>query len=1003
MKLIRILLAWLVAALLLVLVLVLLAIAPPVQTWVAQRALAGGPGLRGSVDSLSAGFGGVDVENLDLNAGGAVLRLPSLQARLPITSAVLRRRLDVRSLVARGWTLDLSRGAATASAAAGPLAPRASVAPALAGVVRGLLGRWELPVDASLDGVELEGDVLLAGAPAGPPVRVHVVVNGGGMSAGREGSFTFEATADAPGFAAGPLAAHGLLTVAMDSPRSVGRMALKVDLPDEGGPGPAGSALSASASAARGAGGETCSVDLSRGPRHLATLSFRYPEATRRLAGTWKVDLRDADLRTLVRIRPLPAISAIGNGQIDLDEAFTRVHALGSLRAVLSGLGAVAAPLERVGTVTLDAGFDLTGSGRSIRVDRLDLSIAGARPAASARSLQPFEVDPGSGEVKLADPHGDWLEASIHALPLEWFSGLLERGSVEGGDATGEFVVRAADGGLAVRATAPLTAAAVSVRRAGRTLVRGLDLSLSVSADRTAKGWQLQCAPLAVSAGGRRLATLEGKASRPPGGDQPISLAGTWSADPESIASRQCVPALGWIGGRSASGDFAATLASSTKVEAKVLLAGRDPAKSVAGTVRVEFSPGGAVAFEVPLKIVTGPTSSELLAEGSWTGGSDGEWADATLTGQSVAIEHLPLLVAPLAALGRVPAPDAQGAGAAAVGPPARDTNPFWGDWTGHLAVAFDRLRTPDGEFTNVGAVFDLDRGSIRMKGGRGGLGRHLITNVAGSVSFDPAAELPYSVKAAAAAGQIDAAPLFPASQAGQDPLFEGRFSVQSTLTGNGANLDDLIGRTQLEFRLTGTAGIVRLLRANVADSLPEPPSSPVSDTLDTVGSVVGTVFGVKKGSLGSGKSTLSKNTDAVLNFTYQVAEIGYDQVSVTAIRGSDGNIRLADVEMTAPDEHLKGSGLIGHVKGQPLFKQPLTLELRLGTRGKVSDLLATAGLLSPEKDALGYALLEQPIRFGGTLEHIDGSQWNEMLVRAATRKPDAGKKAQGGPTAKSP
>jgi hypothetical protein len=994
-KLIRILLAWLVAAILLVLVVVLLAIAPPMQTWAAQRALAGGSGVRGSLDSISAGFGGVDVENLEIEAGGASLKLPSLQASLPITTALLRRRVEVRSLVARGWTLDLSRGGPPADAGA------AAAAPALAGVVRGLLGRWELPFDASLDGVELEGDVVLPGRSAGPPVRVHVVVTGGGASAGREGAFTVEATADAPGYAAGPVAAHGRLTIAMDSPRTVGRIGIRADLPDQAGPGQPGAALSVDASAARGAGGETYSVDLIRGPRHLATLVCRYPEATRRLAGTWKVDLRDADLAALVRNRPLPSILAAGDGLFDFDEAFARLHALGSVKAVLSRLGVLAAPLERVGTVTLDAGFDLARSGSSIRVDRLSVSLAGARPAVIARSLQPFEVDERSGEVRVADPQGDWLGASVRALPLEWLSGLLEQGAVEGGDASGEFVVRASGGGFALRAKAPLTAAAVSVQRAGRTLVRGVDLSASISADRTPRGWQVQWAPLALGAEGRRLATLDGKAGRLAGEDQPISVTGTWSADLEAMASRQCAPALGWMGGRSASGDFAATLASTTKVEAKVLVTGRDPAKSVAASVRADFSPGSAVTFEVPFKVAFGPSVSELRAEGTWAGARDGDWADATLTGQSVALEHLPLLASSLAALGGAPVSPAEGTGTAAPAPAARDRSPFWGDWTGHLAVAFDRLRTPEGEFTNVGAVFDVDRGAIHMKGGRGGLGRHLLTNVAGSVSFDPAAEVPYALKAAAAAGQIDAAPLFPAAQSGQDPLVEGHFSVQGTLAGNGANLDDLLSRAQIEFRLTSTAGIVRLLRANVAESLPEPPSSPVSDTMDTVGSVVGTVFGVKKGSLSSGKSTLSKNTDAVLNFTYQVAEIGYDRVDITAIRASDGTVRLADIEMTAPDEHLKGSGLIGHVKGEPLFRQPLSLELRLGTRGKLSELLTDAGLLSPDKDGLGYALLGQPIRFGGTLEHIDASQWNEMLVKAATRKPDAAKKAAEAPAGK--
>src|ERR1035438_10777027 len=98
------------------------------------------------------------------------------------------------------------------------------------------------------------------------------------------------------------------------------------------------------------------------------------------------------------------------------------------------------------------------------------------------------------------------------------------------------------------------------------------------------------------------------------------------------------------------------------------------------------------------------------------------------------------------------------------------DLVPFWGDWTGHVTVAFDQLRTDEHNFSHVGGAFDIGRGSIRMKGGRGGLDRHVLTNVDGSISFDAAAEFPYSVKAAAALGEIDAAPLFPPPQPGGDP-----------------------------------------------------------------------------------------------------------------------------------------------------------------------------------------------------------------------------------------
>ena len=37
--------------------------------------------------------------------------------------------------------------------------------------------------------------------------------------------------------------------------------------------------------------------------------------------------------------------------------------------------------------------------------------------------------------------------------------------------------------------------------------------------------------------------------------------------------------------------------------------------------------------------------------------------------------------------------------------------------------------------------------------------------------------------------------------------------------------------------------------------------------------------------------------------------------------------------------------------------------------------------------------LFQQPIRFGGTLEQIDKSEWRNVLLKAATRMPAGGKK----------
>ena len=68
-------------------------------------------------------------------------------------------------------------------------------------------------------------------------------------------------------------------------------------------------------------------------------------------------------------------------------------------------------------------------------------------------------------------------------------------------------------------------------------------------------------------------------------------------------------------------------------------------------------------------------------------------------------------------------------------------------------------------------------------------------------------------------------------------------------------------------------------------------------------------------------------------------------------------------------------------------------MDLKLGVRGVIAGYFSTAGLLSSDKDAEGYALLRQPIHFGGTLEQLDETQWREMLVKAATPTPEHGKK----------
>lgn len=977
----------------LVAILVVAAFTSPVQTWVARMVLDRQPGLQSSLGSVSAGFGKVELTDLHLETDDVALTLPSLQARLPLSTAAWDRRMVIRSLMAKGWLIDLSRKPESGEAPTlvTPAPAEAAVVKKVEQIFRVILGGWRAPCDVSLDGVDLEGDVLLTVSPERAPVRVHVIIKGGGMAAGQEGAIAIDATAGDPWPGINSVAAHGRLVVAMSSPRTFNRMEIKADLSAQGALFPEDLAGSVDFAATRSAGEAACTFELSRGRRHLATIQARFSPVTQRVGGEWRVDLRGADLAPFAPEHPLPAIAAVGEGRFDADAAFSRVHVSGHLDAVASHLGVVTPALERVGEMTLATHFDLACTGQSIRVDELGVALAGNRPVAVVRSLQAFDFDVGTGNLKVADPHGDWLEASIQGLPLDWLSGRTGRLTLAGGDATGQFIIRTAAGGFALDPKTPLTAAGVSVQGAGRMLGRSLDLSLLLSAECGPLGWKVQWAPLTVAGAGRRLMTIAGTASRSGGADQPVAITGTWSTDLEALASQPAIRDVNWIAGRSASGEFTASMGTAMELDGKLTVVGHDPAHTLTASGNVDVDASGAVSFQVPVTIAIGKNVSEISAEGNWRSDDSGNRITGRLTGEEVDLEHLRLVAAPLAAAAGFPWSLTSDTGTGGSLAPVADRKPFWTGWSGEVSLAFDHLRSGGRVFHDVGGTLDFDQESIHLERGRGGLPQHSPAQVEGSLSFDAAAGFPYSLKATAALNDIDAAPWFGALPPGRDPMLEGHFSVAATLKGNGRTLDDLVRRTQEEYRVTSTGGIIRLLTTTVGDAISEAPT-PVADAVGTVGSWVGWLAGVKKDSVGSSEKPVSKSTDAVLNLTSQIAEIGYDRISITATRGYDRTIHLVAIEMIAPDERLTGFGQITGVKDRPLAAQPLQVEFKLGARGNIAGLMAQAGLLSAQKDELGYKLLVRSFHFGGSLEHLDVSDWRDLLVKAATRKPEGGK-----------
>ncbi|MSU66691.1 MAG: hypothetical protein EXS38_11445 [Opitutus sp.] len=119
---------------------------------------------------------------------------------------------------------------------------------------------------------------------------MHVTLKGGGLAAGREATFTYEAAIARP-FSRPPansVAAAGRALVTMDSPRSIARMRFEGHVTE--GALPPGLTFAANFARARVADAEAGTLELSRGDRRLATLRAQFVPVTNKYAGTWKVE-----------------------------------------------------------------------------------------------------------------------------------------------------------------------------------------------------------------------------------------------------------------------------------------------------------------------------------------------------------------------------------------------------------------------------------------------------------------------------------------------------------------------------------------------------------------------------------------------------------------------------------------------------------------------------------------------------------------------------------------
>jgi hypothetical protein len=967
------------------------------QTWVVRRELTARPELGLSVRSVSAGLSRVVIEDLHFKQAGIVVTVPLLEVEMPMLAVARGGRVAVTRLIGSGWAADLSRltnparpGAATSagpapggeraaggSAGTSPHNIPATAAQVFAGVFSGLA----LPREFALDGVALEGVVVL---PAGQG-QTNVRITGGGFEAGREGKLELVLAAGLADARVRRLEVRGTLFGRMDTPRSLGQCALKFAATGTGDQFPAGVSLTGEASAARTADGESYVARLSTQTHEILALAAAFRSGSARIEGTWKVNMRDVDVAPFVMGIKLPVFNATGEGGFDCPVTWEGIRASGSFAAIADRLEVLAPELAALGEIKLQSEFDVAARGGVLAVRQLALRLAGAQPVATVTALQPFEFDPASRAVRpTTDAAGDLVGVALHGLPLAWARSWFGEYDITGNGLQGELVGVARGGGIGVRTKQPLTVGGLSVRRGAERLVDRLEVAGGLSVDYNPQGWQAEIERLTLRSGGTTLAVLEGKAGQLKGAKESLKTTGKVSVD---LASALAQPvAAGWmaLGGGEAVVEFVASLGALKELQARVNLrnlmgtgAGKSVAlPTVAADLRTDVDADGRIAFSAPCTLEHEARKSDLTISGTFAPGkSRGGSIQASLVGQRLVMEDLQAF----AAVAPASAP-AQSDGPRAVTPP-------WAGIEGTVTVQLGLVEYSDQfRLNGVSGRIELDAGKVKWEGFQAGLGDQGRAQLSGLLTYEAGQPQPFALSADVAVRAFDPGPLFPATGPGRKATVEGSFDLASSLVSRAASLGGLGERVGGEFHLSSKGGVFRGLPVSVSPVAEN--TGRVAGLIAAAGSALGGLTGKKE------PAAVASRAQAVAEFSSGLGTITFDQLSVVLTRDAALNTTLRDFALIAPEFRLTGSGTVLHRPGSTLLEDSLAMEFRLRARGRQGELLKYLGLLEPMADDLGYAACPLPIRVGGTIGQPDASDLNSRLAALALEKSGVTEKA---------
>lgn len=497
-----------------VLLVVLLAAAvrlPATQRWALRHAVASVPGLDLEAEHVSIGLGSAELRGIDATVEGTTIRLPAVRASYDGWALVSRHELIVRELVAT----DLAVVLATGSAA--PAEPAAKGrTPAVAKAFGGLLAPLQLPLKATVEGVQLAGRVQLDAAQS-----AAFSAQGRLLVPGREAAVDLQLEWRDSGGAslAAALDWVGRITTTARATGEIDRVQVEGTLAV---PKSAGSTteqgIVTAAVAARDprtlAETLTVTARLSTAKekdRPLASLALAYTPGADHVSGDWSLNLRREQLDGIVDRERLPEFNTEAQGSFAVAAATGDLTAEGALSLSASKLQRVRKEFSTVGALVGKLDFAVAIAGDAVKVGRLELAVNDASTTVlKIAALQPVEYNLATGNVAYAQPTQDLVGVVIANLPLVWAQPWLADAKLGGAIRTGEIRVKGAGTAWRVETARPLAFAGVRLVSGGDVLADQLGGELSLKAGVDGTAWTVEALSLALRGGPADAATAVG-------------------------------------------------------------------------------------------------------------------------------------------------------------------------------------------------------------------------------------------------------------------------------------------------------------------------------------------------------------------------------------------------------------------------------------------------------------------------------------------------------------